>query len=81
MPVWDVYKGQRFVMRYEEKPGPIGSSALLPKNMKPPMHPFLTISPGAPEEEDRTRIIMEASKSPAEFRAKLEEAGYTVKKS
>lgn len=77
---WTVYKGDREVLRYEEKPGPLTSTASPPKDAQRPMHPFLTASALDPVEEDALRRILESVKSPAEFRSALEKAGYSVRR-
>jgi hypothetical protein len=79
-PEWSVYRAEREVLRYKEEPGPLTSRGILPPGAKPVMHPFLTASSLDPAEEDSLRRALESSKSPAEFKAALEKAGYAVRK-
>ncbi|MBI4061139.1 MAG: hypothetical protein HY403_06890 [Elusimicrobia bacterium] len=79
-PVWTAYRGERAVLRFEEGPGPLHSTALLPAGTKPPIHPFLTASALAPEEEGTLRGALESSMSFSDFMERLKKAGYDVRR-
>ena len=75
---YNVTKAGRLVLTFEDKPGPVTSTALAAPDRKPLRNPFLSATALAPEEEDRLRGILARSRNVAEFIAQLKQAGYGV---
>lgn len=76
---YEVWKGGRLVLTFTDRPGVIGSTALLPPGAAPEGHSFITGDARAPEEEDNLRRVLDASKNVQDFIARLRQAGYVVK--
>ena len=75
---YNVWKGDRLVLTFEDRPGPITSTALPAPGSAPVLHPFLTANARAPEEEDRIGYILSQSKDAQDFILRLRQAGYAV---
>jgi len=74
----NVWKGDRIVLTFEDRPGPITSTALPPPGSQPVLHPFLTANARAPEGEDNLARILTQSKDAQDFILRLRETGYRI---
>ena len=75
---YEVRKGERLVLTFTDRPGPVTSTALLPPGAAPVEQSFITADARAPEEEDKLRRILDGSKNVQDFIARLRQAGYVV---
>ena len=77
---WEVYKGDKMVLKVSNKPGPLTSTAILPPNTEPVTHPFLTAQALDPFEEDNLGKILGESGSFDEFISLLKANGYELRR-
>lgn len=75
---YEVSKRGRLVLTVTDAPGPILSTAILPAGEKPAVHPFLSASAHAPEEENALRALLDQAASTQGFLELLRKAGYQV---
>ena len=78
---YEVFKGDRKVCVFRDRPGKLTSTAMLPPGGSFPDHPFLSADAFDPLEEDALRRHLEASNSFDDFAARLRKAGYTLRPS
>jgi hypothetical protein len=75
---WRVYDGDVEILEVTDQPGPLVSTAPLPPDATPAMHPFLSATALDAGHEDRLRELLERSHDVDEFVRRLEAEGFRV---
>ncbi|NVB79252.1 MAG: hypothetical protein HOV81_12695 [Kofleriaceae bacterium] len=75
---WRVYDGDVEILEVSDQPGPLVSTAPLPPDATPAMHPFLSATALEASHEDRLRGILERSHDVDEFVRLLQAEGFRV---
>jgi hypothetical protein len=76
---YEVLRADRLVLTVRNKPGAIISTAILPPNSSPVMHPFLSATAHAATEENALHAILEQSSDFDDFLRRLTQSGYTIR--
>ena len=76
---YQVLKADRLILTVSNRPGAIISTAIPPASGNPVMHPFLSATAHAADEEDALHAILEQSSSFDDFLRLLSQGGYTVR--
>ena len=75
-----VYRGGEKIAEISDQPGPLISAKAPPPapDSKPALHPFLSATAYAPEEEGRLRDVLNQSRSLPEYLEALRAMGFSV---
>ena len=76
---YEVLRADRLVLTVRNKPGAITSTATPPANSNPVMHPFLSATAHAANEENALHAILEQSSDFDDFLRRLTRNGYTTR--
>jgi hypothetical protein len=76
---YEVLRADRLVLTVTNKPGAIISTATLPVNSNPVMHPFLSATAHAASEENALHAILVQSSDFDDFLRRLAQSGYTIR--